>query len=307
MPRKNPTPAQRDRLIAKNSARCCVCKRGGIGLHLHHIDGDNSNTIDENIAVLCVEDHDQHHRPSKYRKTRHLELSSEKLLEYKQSWERFVADASSENPSVIAVINVFGTVEKLHAARILFQWPDEKIEFQRTFHLLEGDIKYWVDAMFSEVECIGENIKIFLIDEPLPVNYCPCCGNAFSNVVKEGLVLKATAPNWDTESIMSIYINPVEPGLAIVMSLLDEDLFSAHLHLCQNKYLHFVSDYYDECLKVKKRPSVRTQATRIVKKIISDWEPAHIFIGTGDHDEPVMIDEFLLPKIWERKTFKEKK
>jgi hypothetical protein len=228
-------------------------------------------------------------------------------LEYKQSWERFVADAVSENPSVIAVINAFGTFENLHAARILFQWPDEKIEFQRTFHLLEGDMNYWTDAMISEVESIGENIKIFLVDEPLPVDYCPCCGNAFSNVIKEGRVLKATASNWDNESLMSIYINPIEPSLAIIVSLLDKNLFSAHLHLCQRKYLHFVSDYYDERVKVKKRPSVRTQATRIIEKLISDWEPAHIFIGTGDHDEPVMIDDFLLPRVWERKSFKEKR
>ena len=204
MARKNPTLTQRDRLITKNAGRCCVCKRSGIGLHLHHIDGDNSNTVDENIAVLCVKDHDHHHRPSKYTKTRHLELSAEKLLEYKKSWESFVTDAKSENPSVVAVINGFGTFEQLHAARILFQWPNGKIVFERTFHLLEGDIDYWTDEMISEVQSIGKNIRLVLVDEPLPVDYCPCCGNAYSNTVKEGQILKATAPNWDTESLMSI-------------------------------------------------------------------------------------------------------
>ncbi|MGP1386686.1 MAG: hypothetical protein ACTS2F_24220 [Thainema sp.] len=273
-------------------------------MHLHHIDGNNSNTVDENIAVLCVEDHDQHHRPTKYKRTQHLELSADKLREYKESWERFVADAASQNPSVVAVINVFGTFEQLHAARILFQWPDEKIEFERTFHLLEGGIDYWTDEMFSEIESIGKNITVFFVDDPLPVDYCPCCGNAYSNTIKEGLVLKSTATNWDTKSLMSIYINPDRPSLAILVSFLDKDLFSAHLHLCQGKYLHFRSDYYDERVAVKRRPSIRTQVTRIVEKVVADWEPAHIFIGTGDHDKPVMIDDFLLPRVWEKKSFK---
>src|SRR6476659_9458977 len=57
---------QRCRLFAANASRCCVCKRSGIGLHLHHINGNPSDTVDENLAVLCVEDHDRHHRPSSY-------------------------------------------------------------------------------------------------------------------------------------------------------------------------------------------------------------------------------------------------
>ena len=90
------------------------------------------------------------------------------------------------------------------------------------------------------------------------------------------------------------------------MGLLDRHLFSAHLHLCQGTHLHFTSDYYDERIKVRKRPSIRAQATKIVEKIVSDWEPAHIFIGTGNHDSPVLIDDFLLPKIWEKKAIKKK-
>jgi hypothetical protein len=300
--RKNPTPTQRDHLTTKNAGRCCVCKRRGVGLHLHHIDGNHANTIDENIAVLCVEDHDQHHRPSKYTKTQHLELSAEKLLEYKNSWELFVEDATSEHPSVIAVINAFGTIEHLHAARIIFQWPNEKIEFERTFHLLEGDFDYWTDEMFAEVDSIGKNVKITLIDEPLPVDYCPCCRIAYSNIVKEGLVTKVVDPRWDTQSVMSIYINPSNPSLAISINLPDKNVFSANLHLCQGTYLHLTSDYYDERVKVKKEPSIRTQATQICEKIISDWQPAHLMIGTGDHDNPEIIDNFLLPKIWERRV-----
>ena len=36
-----------------------MCKRTGIGLNLHHIDGDSSNTVEENLAVLCINEHEK--------------------------------------------------------------------------------------------------------------------------------------------------------------------------------------------------------------------------------------------------------
>ena len=224
------------------------------------------------------------------------------MFEYKKSWESFVKDARSENPSVIAVVNIFGSYEQIHAAKIIFQWPNEKIEFERTFHLLEGDFNYWTNEMISEVQSIGKNVKLTIINEPLPVEYCPCCGNAHSNTVKEGLVVKATDPNWDAESLMSIFINPTNPSLAITVGLPEKHVYSASLHLCQGTHLHFISDYYDERVKVKRRPSIRTQAIRIVQKVISEWKPAHLLIGTGDHENPELIDSFLLPKVWEHRV-----
>jgi len=56
----------------RNAGVCCVCKQRWIGVQLHHIDGDHSNTIDENLAVLCVKDHDAHHRPKCYRNLNHI-------------------------------------------------------------------------------------------------------------------------------------------------------------------------------------------------------------------------------------------
>jgi hypothetical protein len=43
------------------------------------------------------------------------------LLDYKKSWESFVKNARSDSPTVIAVINVFGNEQQIHAAKILFQ------------------------------------------------------------------------------------------------------------------------------------------------------------------------------------------
>ena len=299
MARKNPSPKQRSRVIAANAERCCVCKRDGVGLHLHHIDGNNSNTVDENLAVLCVEDHDKHHRPQNYIKPRHTELSSKELQDYKSSWEKFVRNARSDSPTVIAVINIFGDKQQIHAAKIIFQWPDEKIEFERVFHLLEGDFNYWTDEMVSEVQSIGEKVKLFLVDDPLPVEYCPCCGKGFSNTVKEAMNFKATDPHWDQHSVMSVFINPDNPSLAISLGVPGKHLYSASLHLCKNSYLHYLSDYFEERVKIKTKPSVRSQATRIVAKEIAEWSPAHIIFATCDHDDPEEIDDLILPQIWE--------
>jgi len=300
MSRVDPSIAQYERLVQKNSGRCCVCKRKGIGLNLHHIDGNNANTIDENLAVLCVEDHDHHHRPNRYSKTKHLELSANEIKQKKESWEAFVCDARSENPSVIAVINAFGDENQIHAAKIIFQWPDERIEFERTFHLLEGNFDYWTDEMMSEVCSIGQNIKITLIDEPLPVEYCPCCGNGFSSTVKEGVVIRSTNPNWKTESIMSIYINPNNPSLAVSVGIKDKHLFSASIHKCKGTHIHFESDYVDERIEIKSSMGVRTQVSKLVNKIRSEWHTAYTFIGTGDDEHPTIINEFQLPEIWEK-------
>src|SRR4051794_3347365 len=98
MARVNPTQKQEKRLFEASAFRCCVCKHSNVGLNLHHIDGDSSNTIDQNLAVLCVEDHDKHHRPTKYKaRAKHLELGAKRILRLKNSWELFVAEAKKPN------------------------------------------------------------------------------------------------------------------------------------------------------------------------------------------------------------------
>ena len=80
------------KLYELNANSCCVCKRTGVGLNLHHIDGDNSNTTEENLAVLCVNEHDAHHRPDKYTSLNHMDLSADRLRAYKTEWEEFVKE-----------------------------------------------------------------------------------------------------------------------------------------------------------------------------------------------------------------------
>ena len=60
----------------------------------------------------------------------------------------------------------------------------------------------------------------------------------------------------------------------------------------------------DERLIWSKRHSKRTQVANLVNDLLSKWNIKRSFIGTGDPDNPTIIDDLVLPKIWERKHHK---
>jgi hypothetical protein len=270
-----------------------------LGVHLHHIDGDSSNTVDDNLAVLCVKDHDVHHRPIAYTSPNHLELGAQRIKEFKESWEAFVAEAAKPNPAILAVVNIYGDYSEIHSARLILQWQSGKVEFERVYHLLSGPVEDWIDSILGEVTWLGKGVKLVVADGPLDVEYCPCCRASLSSTVDENLAKKITAVSWSSDSLCSIYVNPTTPSLAILIFLKQELLYRGHLHLCGD-YLHYQCDKYNERVPIRDRPSVRTQATRIVERIINEWEPGRILIGTGDPDNPDLISGLELPEHWEQ-------
>ncbi len=296
-------PKQKRILLQKNAGVCCVCKERGIGVNFHHIDGNNSNSAEENIAVLCVKDHDAHHRPIGYSELNHVELGAQQILEYKQSWESFVKEASKPNPNILAVINTYGDLSNIHSMRLIFQRTDiNKIEYERIYHLLTGKMETWIDNALEEINWLGKEIKLVLIDEPLEISYCPCCSKSLSNTVNAGISKKLTSDTWNKDSVCTVYINPENPSLALFIFLNKEIIFHSNLHLCTNNKLHFSCDSYEERISIKSKPSIRAQATSIINKILSDWEPAKILLGTGDPESPELINKLTLPKCWENKT-----
>lgn len=237
MVRKNPTPSQRERLLQANAFRCCVCKRGSIGFHFHHIDENSSNSVDENLAVLCVQDHDQHHRPDEYKsRVNHLELDATEILRFKNSWEAFVIEANKPDPRVIATLSGYGTENLIHSLQLVMQWPDERIEYKRSVHLLDGDLDRLTDEVFAELTAIGPKVKLALINKPLPVEHCPSCRTAFSRTLKPAVVRRLTDAGWATDSACSIYINPDQPFLAIVIVLGSQQVLSGSLHFTKASF-----------------------------------------------------------------------
>lgn len=304
MTRVNPSDSQRIRLFLANAHRCCVCKRPHLGLHLHHIDGDSSNTVDDNLAVLCVEDHDRHHRPTPYLAiANHLDLTQETIREYKKSWEAFVSNARCKDPIVVATLAAYGTEESIHSLQLVMQWPDESVEYKRSFHLLDANLDRLTDEVIAEVQAIGPHMKLITLSEPLPIEHCPCCCTGYSRTVNSALVTRLTDSTWHTDSVCSIYINPTKPSLAVTVWLRDDNIFTGSLHLCQGKDLHYMNDSYAERIPLGESPSVRSQASAVVRSILMEWAPAQTFIGTGHPDSPDLIDKIELPQCWEKRAY----
>ena len=303
MTRVRTNTSQERRLLRANADRCCVCKRSGLGVNFHHIDGNSANTIDQNLAVLCVQHHDQHHRPAAYdRAVNHLDLGSAEILRRKIAWEAFVAEAQNPEPSLLATITAYGSFDLIHSIELVVQWPNEDIGFVRAYHLREGTLDHLTDQLLQDLAELGPKIKVALVNGPQPVEHCSCCGIGVSLTMKPAVVAKITNPDWRTKSICSIYINPHQASLALVFSLADQELFSGSLHLCAKRFLHYSSEAIDEQIEIKNRPSVRAQATRVVEQLLKEWEPAHIFFGTGDEDAPTMLSSLDLPRVWERRA-----
>jgi len=296
--RKRIPQAIKKNINLKNKGVCCVCKERGLGLNFHHLDENNANNDEENIALLCVKEHDQFHRPNAYDKAKHLDLGVEKIRELKRQWEKVVEEAESDTPKIIAVVNGYGTYDSIHSVRLLVQDIDGKIIYQRLYHLLTGTLDQWTDRIIEEVSWLGKNVKLSIINKPLQVERCPCCSNSLSTVLDKNVALHYTSKDWKKASIGSIYINPKSPSVAFNLSYHLETIYMAHLHKC-NGFLHFMSDKYEERTPIIQKVSIRTQAQQLFQKVINTWEPGQIFIGTGDPENPTITQNFVLPKIWE--------
>jgi hypothetical protein len=291
------------KIQTKNLGVCCVCKERGIGTNIHHLDNNPSNNNEENLALLCVQEHDQHHRPHAYDKTKHLELGADRIREFKREWEQTVEECKSENPKILAVVNAYGDFANIHSVKFIVQNLEGKIIFERLYHWHFGTADDWTDWIMEEVIWLGKKVKLTVIDKPLEIEHCPCgCKNSLSNIIDKNAAIQITVTDWKEKSIGTIYINPTFPSFALTVFYGDEILYKAHLHKCTDRQLHFICDKFEEQIPLTKKIKIKKQATDIKDKIFTSWQPGQIFIGTGNPDSPTLMDKFQLPDIWEKKN-----
>jgi hypothetical protein len=74
------------RVMYASDRQCCICRDGNLRTQIHHIDGDHSHNVFENLAVLCLDCHSQAH--SKEAFVRNLTPAMIQL--YNQSWRAIV-------------------------------------------------------------------------------------------------------------------------------------------------------------------------------------------------------------------------
>lgn len=266
---------------------------------MHHINGNNSDNRDENIAVLCVKDHDFHHRPNAY-DLKHTDLSPKLIKQRKDSWEAFVEEAKKEHPKATVTLGLFGTEENIVGAQAAYQWLDGTVEFVRKYQLLDAHPEKWIDSIIEEVQWLGK-LPISLVDNPLPIEYCEHDGSAYFRTIDEEYLTSSIDPEWKKEIIASIYINPTQPSFAFTVLYKDEIYYQAIFHKCNKRLIR--EDYKGEWeIILRKRPSIRSQVAEIVSDLLESWNIPleRLLIGTGDPDNPNLIRDFNLPKVWEK-------
>ena len=185
--------------------------------------------------------------------------------------------------------------------RLLFQWARGRSVFARMYHLTDGRFEQWADRALREVQWLGSAIQLASIDQPLEINYCPCCQKSLAHTIDTKVATRLTAPDWSDQSAGALDLNPSQPSLAIHIAYRDQAIVTASLHRCGN-YLHFACEKYVERVPLRTHPSVRTQARAIVQKFINDWTPGKLLIGTGDPDAPEPVPYVDLPRVWEQAT-----
>ena len=92
---------------------------------------------------------------------------------------------------MLAALSAYGTVELIHSLQLVLQWPDETIALKTSYHLLDGNLDRLTDEVFADLASIGPNIKLALINEPLPVEHCPCRGSGLSRTLKPAVVTQS--------------------------------------------------------------------------------------------------------------------
>jgi hypothetical protein len=71
----------RTTILLANRHSCCICGRADI--QIHHINGNNSDNVEANLAVLCLTHHNQATAP----KNLTAALTPDQVCEYKKAWE----------------------------------------------------------------------------------------------------------------------------------------------------------------------------------------------------------------------------
>lgn len=95
------------RVLVKNRHCCCICQKDGYGkeVWIHHIDGNNSNNVLGNLAVLCVSPHasqaDAGLVSGKVGSGK--KLSPDEVREFKKIWERKIDEENKIKKQVLSL------------------------------------------------------------------------------------------------------------------------------------------------------------------------------------------------------------
>jgi hypothetical protein len=133
--RKKIPDAIRSAVLMSNRHACCVCQKPRV--QLHHIDGDPSNGVAENLAALCTDHHDQASMVIGLT----AKLRPQEVLQYKRSWEehcrsdilalsrdrvRYYVTLYKNPPRIREAFLRLGDVEREAAVQRVIRWLEDE-------------------------------------------------------------------------------------------------------------------------------------------------------------------------------------
>jgi hypothetical protein len=85
------------RVLFEHDRTCCICNKPGLAIQIHHIDEDASNNDPENLAVLCLQDHEETQVRGGFGK----KLKAVDVQLYRRKWLERVAKRREEADKLI--------------------------------------------------------------------------------------------------------------------------------------------------------------------------------------------------------------
>jgi hypothetical protein len=108
-----PEEVATDVLFAANRT-CCVCRVPGKSLQLHHIDGDHSNSLFDNLGALCLECHNETQRSGGFGR----QLNASLVRRHRDDWNARVRERRDVADRIAASVMASpGRVESKPSAR----------------------------------------------------------------------------------------------------------------------------------------------------------------------------------------------
>jgi hypothetical protein len=84
-------------VMFQHDRTCCVCRDRGLAVQIHHIDENPANHAIDNLAVLCLEHHEQTQTRGGFAK----KLKAADVIGYRDDWIRRVSDRRDKADEIV--------------------------------------------------------------------------------------------------------------------------------------------------------------------------------------------------------------
>ena len=115
-----------------------------------------------------------------------------------------------------------------------------------------------------------------MIDEPLKIEFCPNDKVSLSRTLDRPAAKRVIANDWKEKSVATVYTNPKQASLAIVIFYNNEEIMCMSIHRCGNKIVY--TDYKGVKSAKVKRLKVRKQVKTYVGQLLEKWGVENVFL-----------------------------